>query len=134
MILLFEEFNDDFYKKCLSLALKEIAGEKRIPCSHFIGVVGMVRNKMGLAKPGNKDLPQDLVYACKEAVEDHFWGGVEPEWPMEMMTWWEGLDSSYFVFEEGEGDYKTGRNPYKNTTVPFLAWKDKSSVPKININ
>lgn len=126
-IKLFEEFGDVSYEKFLKLAKKEV-DTKRLPAGQFVSVVNMVRQRAGLAKEGNKELPEDLVQACKNAVEDYYGEGVELEFKTDKMyNWWNGISHDSFEFKTSED--RRHANPYTDKDIPFLVWKEGKEPP-----
>lgn len=119
----FENFNRSFYEKIRSIAYNLTKGDRKFEMRYFGAFCSLVWVKSGQYK--TKELTQDFIDACKNAIVEVYFNNIDIEWEDESMyEWWEGLTPDSFVIKENDP-----RSPYQDKTIPYLELKKEHESP-----
>ena len=130
-IKLFEEFNQSSFDTFRKIAYNQTKDDRRFQLSYFGAFVSTVWMKAGLYK--TKEIPKELIEACKDVLIEVYFDNIEPEWDEDeipdedenksMYYWWENLAPDNF---EVKIDH---HSPYQDKTLPYLVMKKECMPP-----
>jgi len=95
------------YDKAKKVSLEYLENAKRLYPNQITGLLGVLVCHYTCA------LSQDTIDGMKDALIEHFFDGIDPEWENEALyNWFEGLNPSWF---EEKNNTIICNNPFKNS-------------------
>jgi len=122
----FESFDHNKFKSALEY---DLADSRRFMVSHIPSIISIAMNKSGAT-----ELTDEMVQDFIDSVNDHVFGGIEPEeWPEAWYSFWDGLTKDSFLYanqdqrlqinkDRNTWGYFGGACPYQDKTHPYLSW------------
>ncbi len=110
-------------EKIKVITMEEVGTLKYLYDAYLMGLIDTVFNKSGV--PKRNPIPKEYFDAFKDAMEDEFFSGIEPEWDsMEAYENWQKLNVRFIYRTEKEHGALNRHNgntcPYYDKTIPYL--------------